>query len=131
MAAKDELMAAAICKAVYDYDSNLLLYGLSGSKLIDAAHATGLATRSEVFADRTYQDDGHLTPRTHPNALIGDARQSIQQVLQMVTRRTVTSVNGKEVPLAADTVCIHSDGEHAVAFARELRTALEIQNHKL
>jgi len=125
MAAKDEVMAEAICKAVYDYDSSLLLYGLSGSKLIEAAIATGLSTCSEVFADRTYLDDGHLTPRTHPQALIHDTQQSLQQVLQMVQRRTVTSVNGKEVPLVADTVCLHGDGENAVAFAREIKAALE------
>jgi len=126
MAAKDEVMAEAICKAVYDYDSRLLLYGLSGSRLIEAALATGLATCSEVFADRTYQDDGHLTPRTEPNALITDTEQSLDQVLQMVMQRTVTSVNEKEVPIVADTICVHSDGEHALQFAREIKAVLLI-----
>jgi 5-oxoprolinase (ATP-hydrolysing) subunit A len=125
MAAKDDMIAEAICKAVYEYDSDLLLYGLSGSKLIEAAKATGLATCSEVFADRTYQDDGHLTPRTHPHALLHDTQQSLQQVMQMVQQRTVTSVNGKEVPLVAETVCIHGDGAHAVEFARTIRETLE------
>lgn len=124
MAAKDAVMAEAICKAVYDYDSRLVLYGLSGSKLIEAATATGLATCSEVFADRTYQDDGHLTPRTQANAMIEDTQRSLQQVLQMVTRKTVTSVTGKEVPIWADTVCVHGDGEYAVAFARSIKEAL-------
>jgi UPF0271 protein len=125
MAAKDEALAEAICKAVYDYDSSLLLYGLSGSKLIEAAIATGLSTCSEVFADRTYQDDGHLTPRTHPQALLHDPQQSVQQVLQMVQRRTVTSVNGKEVPLVVDTVCLHGDGSNAIEIARGIKAALE------
>jgi UPF0271 protein len=124
MAAKDEVMAEAISKAIYDYDNRLLLYGLSGSKLIEAAIATGLSTCSEVFADRTYQDDGHLTPRTHANAMIKDAQQSLQQVLQMVTRRTVTSVSGKEVPIVADTVCVHGDGVHALDFVKEIREML-------
>jgi 5-oxoprolinase (ATP-hydrolysing) subunit A len=118
MAAKDDVMAEAICKAIRDYDSRLMLYGLSGSKLIDAAKAMGLTAYSEVFADRTYQDDGHLTPRTHAHALIEDTQQSLQQVLQMVTRRTVTSVSGKEVPIVADTVCVHGDGERAVEIAK-------------
>lgn len=126
MAAKDAAIAEAICKAVYDYDPNLTLYGLSGSKLIEAAVATGLKTYSEVFADRTYQDDGHLTPRTQANALIEDPQQSLEQVLQMVMQRTVTSVNEKEVPIVADTVCVHSDGEHALAFAREIKAVLLI-----
>ena len=124
MAAKDKGMAEAICKAVYDYDNRLLLYGLSGSKLIEAANATGLTTYSEVFADRTYQDDGHLTPRTHEQALIEDTQQSLQQVLQMVTQRTVTSVSGKEVPIVADTVCVHGDGARAVDVAREIKEEL-------
>ena len=124
MAAKDKGMAEAICKAVYDYDNRLLLYGLSGSKLIEAANATGLTTYSEVFADRTYQDDGHLTPRTHEQALIEDTQQSLQQVLQMVTRRTVTSVSGKEIPIVADTVCVHGDGARAVDVAREIKEEL-------
>jgi UPF0271 protein len=126
MAAKDATIAEAICKAVYDYDPKLVLYGLSGSKLIEAATATGLKTFSEVFADRTYQDDGHLTPRTEPNALIEDQQQSLEQVLQMVMQRTVTSVNEKEVPIVADTVCIHGDGEHALQFAREIKAVLLI-----
>jgi UPF0271 protein len=125
MAAKDEVLASAICKAVYDYDKRLVLYGLSGSQLIAAAHATGLATCSEVFADRRYQDDGQLTPRTASNALIQDTQQALAQVLQMVTRRTVTSVNGKEVPIVAETVCIHGDGEHAVEFAEAIHALLQ------
>lgn len=120
MAAKDEVMAEAICKAINDYDNRLLLYGLSDSKLIKAAIATGLSTCSEVFADRTYQDDGHLTPRTHERALLRSTEQSVEQVLQMVQRRTVTSVNGREVPLVADTVCIHGDGERALEIAKAI-----------
>jgi 5-oxoprolinase (ATP-hydrolysing) subunit A len=124
MAAKDEVLASAICKAVYDYDNRLIVYGLSGSMLIAAAHATGLRTCSEVFADRTYQDDGQLTPRIAPNALINDSKQALTQVLQMVQRRTVTSVHGKEVPIAAETICIHGDGEHAVELAMAIHGML-------
>jgi UPF0271 protein len=131
MAAKDTVMAEAICKAVYDYDSRLVLYGLSGSKLIEAATATGLTTCSEVFADRTYQDDGHLTPRTEPNAMIEDTHQSLQQVLQMVTRKTVTSVNGRDVPIWADTVCVHGDSSNALKFVKEIRDMLMLHDIKV
>lgn len=131
MAVKDKGMAEAICKAVRDYDPQLILYGLSGSKLIEAANATGLSACSEVFADRTYQDDGHLTPRTHDNALIEDTQQSLQQVLQMVTRRTVTSVSGKEVPIVADTVCVHGDSLHALGFVKEIRAMLTTHDIKV
>jgi UPF0271 protein len=131
MAAKDETMAEVICKAVYDYDPRLVLYGLSGSKLIQAATATGLKTRSEVFADRTYQDDGHLTPRTHPQALLNSTEQSLQQVLQMVQTQSVTSLNGHRVPLVAETVCVHSDSLHALSFVKEIRRMLDANGIKV
>jgi len=120
MAAKDSVLAAAICKAIYDYDSKLLLYGLSGSQLIAAANDIGLSSCSEVFADRTYQDDGTLTPRSDEKALITDTKQALKQVLQMVQQQTVISASGKEVPIMADTICIHGDGAHAVEFAQAI-----------
>ncbi|SEP40966.1 UPF0271 protein [Niastella yeongjuensis] len=123
-AAKDETIAEVICKAVYDYDPHLVLYGLSGSKLIQAATATGLRTCSEVFADRTYQDDGHLTPRSHPQALLTSTDQALQQVLQMVTTQSVTSLHGKTVPLVAETICVHGDGVRALEFVKEIRIML-------
>jgi UPF0271 protein len=92
--------------------------------LISEAESIGLKTASEVFADRTYQDDGSLTPRTRPDALITDDETSIAQVVQMIEDQSVTSTSGKAVPLRAETVCIHGDGEHAVSFASGIRTAL-------
>jgi len=124
MAAKDANMARIIAKAVHDVDKKLCLFGLSNSQLITAAKGAGLKTASEVFADRTYQDDGSLTPRSQANALIDSEEQAIQQVLQMVSRQKVTTVNGHTIPLIADTICIHGDGAHAVAFARAVHAAL-------
>jgi len=124
MAAKNAGMARVIAKTVYDVNKDLCLFGLSNSRLIAEAQAAGLKTASEVFADRTYQDDGSLTPRSRPNALIDSEEQAIQQVLQMVTQQKVTTVNGHTVPLTANTICIHGDGPHAVAFARAVHTAL-------
>ncbi|HEY8919112.1 MAG TPA: 5-oxoprolinase subunit PxpA [Chitinophaga sp.] len=124
MAAKDANMARIIAKAVHDVDKKLCLFGLSNSQLITAAKAAGLKTASEVFADRTYQDDGSLTPRSQANALIDSEEQAIQQVLQMVSQQKVTTVNGHTIPLTADTICIHGDGAHAVAFARAVHAAL-------
>jgi UPF0271 protein len=124
MAAKDAVMAAAICKAVFDFDDSLILYGLSGSKLISEANNIGLKTRSEVFADRTYQDDGSLTPRSMPNALIENTDQSVSQLMQMVTQGMLISVNGKTVPIKAETICIHADGKQALEFAKAIHDAL-------
>jgi 5-oxoprolinase (ATP-hydrolysing) subunit A len=124
MAAREAALAKAVAQAVKEFDANLVLFGLSGSVSISEAKALGLQTRSEVFADRTYQDNGSLTPRSQPHALIEDEEKAIQQVLQMVTRKTVTAVSGKEVPIIAETVCIHGDGKNAVAFAKRLHSVL-------
>ncbi|HEV8080190.1 MAG TPA: 5-oxoprolinase subunit PxpA, partial [Chitinophagaceae bacterium] len=95
IAAKDKKLAKAIADAVNDIDDNLILYGLSNSFLISEAKAIGLKTKSEVFADRTYQDDRTLTPRTQPNALIENVDEAIQQVLMMVQKGKVKTVSGK------------------------------------
>ncbi|MGZ3755011.1 MAG: 5-oxoprolinase subunit PxpA [Mucilaginibacter sp.] len=118
MAAKDAALAKAIVEAVHDFDANLILYALAGSQMIDAAKKIGLATASEVFADRTYQDDGSLTPRTQSNALITDEQLAINQVLLMVKQQQVISVNHKIIPLIAQTLCLHGDGAHPVEFAK-------------
>ena len=123
-AAKDPEIAAAIAEAVKKIDDQLDLYGLSGSHLISEAEKIGLRTASEAFADRTYQRDGTLTPRTRADALISDTGQSIEQVLTMVGEGLVKAVDGTEVRLRAETICIHGDGEHAVEFAKAIRAAL-------
>lgn len=125
MAAKDQAMAEAIAKAVYDIDPQLILFGLAGSWLIKAGDAAGLQTASEVFADRTYQEDGSLTPRTQPNAMITDDAVSIRQVLTMITEGKVCAATGKDIPVKADTVCIHGDSPKALAFAKSIGEALQ------
>jgi 5-oxoprolinase (ATP-hydrolysing) subunit A len=124
MAAKDRKLADALAKAVRDYDRSLIFYALAGSAMIDAAEGIGLRAAAEVFADRTYQDDGSLTPRSQPNAMIEDEDDSIAQVKRMVTEGVVRSVNGKDVRVRADTLCIHGDQPHALAFAKRIRTEL-------
>ena len=115
----------AICQAVKDVDATLILYGLAGSRLIDAARKLGLTAASEVFADRTYQDDGSLTPRTRPDAMIEDVEQAVAQVVRMVREGKVRSVGGKDVAVQADTLCIHGDQPNALVFASGIRRALE------
>lgn len=125
MAAKDQAMSEAIAKAVYDVDPQLVLFGLAGSWLVKAGEAAGLQTASEVFADRTYQEDGSLTPRTQPNAMITDDAASIWQVLTMITEGKVRTATGKDIPVKADTVCIHGDSPKALAFAKSIGEALQ------
>jgi 5-oxoprolinase (ATP-hydrolysing) subunit A len=125
MAARDKNIAPFVALAVKDVDEKLFLYGLSGSHLIKEGKNHGLKTVSEVFADRTYKDDGCLTARNKPGALINDTSVAIGQVLQMVKEGTVESVNGKKVSIEAETICIHGDGEHAVGFAKAIYIALK------
>ncbi len=124
-AAKDRPLADAIARATRHAGANLLLYGLSGSALIEAGHAQGLRTASEVFADRTYQDDGSLTPRTKPGALVENVEQAVAQALQMVQQQQVVSLSGKVVGLVSQTLCLHGDGPHALDFARAIHAAFK------
>lgn len=131
MAARNASMARIISQSVKDFDASLILYGLSGSYLISEAKALGLTTASEVFADRTYQDNGSLTPRSQPNAMIHDQASSLAQVLQMIQEQTVESVTGKTIPLSAETICIHGDGPNALSFARQINSALQSASIKI
>jgi len=125
MAAKNSSLAAAIAKAVKNIDSSLILYGLANSCSIKEATEIGLKTASEVFADRTYQDDGSLTSRKEPGAMIENSDSAISQVLQMIKNKTVYSVSGKLVSMNAETICIHGDGKHAVEFAKKINKRLK------
>jgi len=127
-AAKDPQLADAIAKAVHACDPALILVGLAGSELIRAGAHYSLATRQEVFADRGYQADGTLVPRSQPGALIEDEAQSLAQTLEMVERGRVKSITGEWASVVAQTVCIHGDGEHALAFARRLREAFSARD---
>ena len=128
MSAKDAALANIIATAVKDHNSSLILYGLSNSYSITEAEKLGLRTASEVFADRTYTDEGKLTPRSEPNALITSEKDSLQQVLQMIQSQTALSTNKKIIKVKADTICLHGDGEHAVAFAQLIFKTLQANN---
>lgn len=127
MAAKDAALAQAIVQAVHDFDPSLILYALACSQMIGAAEKAGLTTASEVFADRTYQDDGSLTPRSQSNAMITDEKQSVEQVLLMVKQEQVISVNNNSIQLKAETLCLHGDGAHAVEFAKMINQKLKAE----
>ena len=125
MAARDPALAQAIARAVADVDPGLVLYALAGSVQVQAGLEAGLAVAQEVFADRSYQPDGSLTPRQQPGAMITDAEQSVRQVLQMVEQGQVTCLSGELVELKADTLCLHGDQPDAADFARRLHAAFQ------
>jgi len=124
MAAKDTNLARTIVKAVKDFDSHLIFYGLSQSVMIEEAEKLKLKVAHEVFADRTYQPDGSLTPRTKPNALISNETEALSQAVRFAKEGKVTSVSGDQLVLMADTICLHGDGEHAVPFAKLIHERL-------
>ncbi len=124
MAAKDASLADAIAEAIYKVDPEMILFGLAGSELVKAGKKIGLRTASEVFSDRTYHQDGSLTSRRETNALIKDHEMAVKQVIRMVKEGKVRSLQGVDVSIQADTVCIHGDGDQALEFAKYIKTAL-------
>ncbi len=128
MSARDEKIAKAIACAVKDFNPQLSLMGLSGSYSISEAQKIGLKTIHEVFADRMYQDDGSLTPRSQPNSLINNPEAVTNQVLQMVEKKNVTTTTGKIIPIIAETICVHGDGPHAFDFVTAIYHCINKKN---
>ena len=128
MAAVRSPIADAIALAVRDTDGSLTLVALSGSCLIDAGRATGLRTASEVFADRNYMPDGTLVPRSAPNAIVNDADEAAARAVRMVQSHRVTAIDGSDVTVLAETICIHGDAPYAALFAQRIRVALAAAN---
>ncbi|GGK07675.1 UPF0271 protein YcsF [Lentibacillus kapialis] len=125
VAAKNRDTADAVARAVHDVNDELVLFGLAGSKLLTAGKQTDLQVASEIFADRTYQADGSLTPRQQPDALIENADDAVRQVERILRTGNVRAVTGEDVTIVADTICVHGDGAQAAVFAGKLRTALQ------
>lgn len=125
MAARDTALADAIARAVKAFDPGLVLFGLSGSLLIQAGEAAGLRTASEVFADRAYLQDGGLVDRTVAGAVVHDATVVVDRAVQMVRDGSVVAANGARIGLRAETICLHGDTPGAAALAREVRRGLE------
>jgi UPF0271 protein len=125
MAAARPELAAAIARAVRDVDRQLILFGLPGSHLIAEGKAAGLRTAGEAFADRNYMSDGSLVSRKRPDAQVHDADEAVRRAIRIVREGVVTPVDGDDIRIDVETICIHGDGPHAAEFARRLRTELE------
>jgi UPF0271 protein len=125
MAARDAQLARAVAEAVFRVNPELVLVGQSGSELILAGSALGIATASEVFADRNYEPDGTLTSRRSTQAMIADPQQAAERVLGMIRNGAVAAIEGSLVAVEADTICVHGDEPGAVALARAMRERLE------
>jgi len=125
MAAKDAALARAICEGILAWDDSLILLGLAGSQMITQAKELGLPAASEVFADRAYEDDGTLVARSKPGSMITDEDEAVARVIRMIKEHKVTSINGKEIEICPDSVCVHGDSEKALLFVEKIRRALK------
>ena len=125
MAVHDERLADAIARAIASVDPKLILFAPDNSELARAGEAHGLQIAREIFADRNYLNDGWLVPRTRSDALLRDPKEAAQRVLRMLREGKVRSVEGRDVNVRGETICVHGDTPGAVEFARELRTQLE------
>jgi 5-oxoprolinase (ATP-hydrolysing) subunit A len=131
MAVRDAKLADAIARAIESVDSKLILFAPDNSELACAGEVHGLQIAREIFADRNYLNDGWLVPRTRPDALLHDPKQAAQRVLRMLREGKVRSVEGRDVDVRGETICIHGDTPGAVEFARELRTQLETEGVRI
>jgi UPF0271 protein len=125
MAIRDAKLADAIARAIASVDPKLILFAPDKSELARAGEAHGLRIVREIFADRNYLNHGWLVPRTRPDALLHDPKEAADRVLRMLREGKVRSVEGQDVEVRGETICVHSDTPGAVEFARELRTQLE------
>ena len=107
------------------FDRELIVLALFGGALYQTAKELGLRTASEVFADRAYEADGTLVPRSKPGAMLTDETLAIARVVRMVTEGRLTAVDGQDIPIRADSICVHGDGEKALLFVERIRAALE------
>ncbi|MBP1576962.1 MAG: LamB/YcsF family protein, partial [Oscillospiraceae bacterium] len=117
-------LAMAIAEAIASVDKDIILLGLANSKMIEAGKAVGLKAASEVFADRAYQADGSLVPRSKPGAVIHDKDEAIARTVRMVTEGKVTAITGEEVSIEAHSICVHGDNPSAVEFVKNIRAEL-------
>ena len=124
MAARERPLADAIARAVRSYDPRLILFVLPGSELQRAAEAARVPFALEGFADRAYEPDGSLTPRSRPGAVIHDPLLVVERALRMAAEGRVTAVDGSEVTMPVATICTHGDTPGAHALTRALREAL-------
>ncbi len=127
MAATDYMLARGIAEAIYDVNPQLIFVGLANSMMIKAAEELGLRAASEVFADRAYSKDGNLVARGISGAVIHDKDLCIRRAIEMVKNKSVTTIEGEVLTIAADTICIHGDNPTALDFVAALRETAEEQ----
>jgi 5-oxoprolinase (ATP-hydrolysing) subunit A len=125
MAVRNRELSDAIGHGVLAVDTRAILFAPAGTELFRAAQELGLQTAAEVFADRNYNSDGTLVSRTKPDALLHDPDETAKRVVRMLEEGKVRAIDGRDVAVEAETICLHGDTPGAVEFARVLRSTLE------
>lgn len=126
MVSADAVLAKEAAKAIYDVNKDLIVLALAGSELVKAAKELGLKVAEEVFADRAYNSNGSLVSRKLPGSVIHDKDLAIERVKRMVTEGKVTAIDGTDIDINADSICVHGDNPEAVAFVKLIRERLEV-----
>ena len=121
----DREQAAAVVEAVHLVDATLPVLGMAGSAFFDEAARLGLRTVAEAFADRAYRPDGRLVSRREPDAVLHDPAAIAQRVVAMVTTGRVTAVDGAQLDVSVESVCVHGDSPGAVQIAGAVRDQLK------
>jgi len=124
MAARDAVLAAALARAIRACDPSLIMFGLPNSALLDAGRAAGLRVAAEGFADRSYEPDGSLTPRSRPGAVVHDVEAVVARALRMVRDGVVLTTDGRAVEMRVQTICVHGDTPGAADLAARIAAAL-------
>lgn len=125
MAAENESMAKTIVETLLKLNDQLILFGLSGSKILSIARKSGLRIACEVFADRAYNEDGSLVSRQQTGAVITNSSEVATRILKMVKERKVTAITGREIDLELDTICVHGDTAGAVDHVKHIVRVLK------
>lgn len=125
MAAKDYKLALAICEGIAAVNPGLIILGLANSEWVRAGQDVGLKVCSEIFADRAYQEDGTLVPRSQPGAVLHDKEFVISRAIRMIQEHKVTTITGKEISIVPDSLCVHGDTPMALEFVKNIRSAFE------
>lgn len=121
MAAKNKELAMAIAKSIYEVDKNIILVGLANSELINAGEQIGLKVANEVFADRAYNIDGTLVSRKLEGSIIHDTDLAVNRVIRMIKEGKVTAMNGEDIEIKAQTICVHGDNPKAIEFVKKIK----------
>ena len=131
MACADAALADCVARAVHAISPQLILLAPAYSRLATAGERIGLPVILEIFADRAYQDDGQLMPRSQPGAMIHGTDAALAHVLRMLDEQAIVSVNGKRLPTRVQSICVHGDNPEAVATASDLRRGIEAAGYSI